>query len=117
FAGTQRFTLADEAGRPVFVSPTSIVSGTGGVAAVESRRSSAFGRVTDRVSDLRGDARQLTIYTIPNIPFRFGLVTVGYTWVDARTQARGFDQSAAMDPRAIEWAASPFAPRHNVVVQ
>jgi hypothetical protein len=117
FAGAPRFTLADEANRPVFVSATSIVSSTGSVSSVESRRASAFARVTDRVSDLRGDTRQITVYTIPSIPFRFGFYTVGYTYADARTQARGFDQTAATDPRAIEWAASPFTPRHTFILQ
>ncbi|HTE46454.1 MAG TPA: carboxypeptidase-like regulatory domain-containing protein [Gemmatimonadaceae bacterium] len=117
FGGTERFALADEGGRPVFVSPASIVSATGSVSAVESRRSALFGRVNDRVSDLRGDARQITAYVIPNIPFRFGLVTIGYTYADARVQARGFDQGAATDPRSVEWAASPFTPRHQIVLQ
>lgn len=117
FGGTQRFGLADEAGRPVFVAPGSIVASTGSASAVESRRSSAFGRVTDRVSDLRGDARQITVYTVPNIPFRFGFVTLGYTWADARVQGRGFDQGTSTDPRNIEWASSPFTPRHQFVLQ
>ena len=67
FAGAQRFTLPAEGDRPVFVSPTSIVPSTGSASAVESRASAAFGRVADRVSDLRGDARQITVYGIPNI--------------------------------------------------
>jgi hypothetical protein len=117
FAGAQRFTLANELNRPVFVSPGSIVASTGSVSAVESRRSAAFGRVTDRVSDLRGDTRQITVYAIPNIPFRFGIYTFGYTYADARTQARGFDQSTAADPRSIEWASAAFTPRHQVSVQ
>ncbi|HEY7396028.1 MAG TPA: carboxypeptidase-like regulatory domain-containing protein [Gemmatimonadaceae bacterium] len=117
FAGNPRFTLGAEGNRPVYVAPSSIVASTGSVTAVESRVSSEFGRVTDRVSDLRGDTRQLTVYTIPSIPFRFGIYTIGYTYADARIQARGFDQSTASDPRTIEWASSPFTPRHQFVVQ
>lgn len=117
FDGAQRFALRDEGGRPVFVSPTSIVSSTGAVSPVESRSSSKFGRVLDRVSNLRGDTRQITVYGIPNIPFRFGLVTIGYTYAQARAQQRGFDGSTSTDPRAVEWAAAAFTPRHQFVVQ
>ena len=117
FGGAQRFTLPAEGDRPVFVSPTSIVPSTGSASAVESRASAAFGRVADRVSDLRGDARQITVYGIPNIPFRFGVVTIGYTYTDARSQSRGFDGSDARDPRAIEWSSQAFTPRHQVFLQ
>jgi len=117
FAGAPKFTLASEGNRPVFVSATSIVPSTGTASAVESRRSAAFSRVTDRVSDLKADTRQVVAYVIPNIPFRWGLVTVSYTWSDARSQFRGFDQSTATDPRAIEWATVATQPRHQVIVQ
>jgi hypothetical protein len=117
FGGAQRFTLPAEGDRPFFVSPSSIVPSTGSASAVESRASPAFGRVADRVSDLRGDARQITVYGIPNIPFRAGIVTIGYTYTDARSQSRGFDGSDARDPRAIEWSSQAFFPRHQVVLQ
>jgi hypothetical protein len=117
FAGVPKFVLSNEGGRPVFVTPSSIVPSTGAVSAVESRRTTEFGRVSDRVSDLRGDARQITVYMIPNVPFRLGFITLGYTYLDARSQARGFDQSAALDPRAIEWAPVAFAPKHAFSVQ
>lgn len=117
FADTPKFTLANEGGRPVFVSPSSIVPSTGAASAVESRSDAAFGRVADRVSDLHGDARQVTVYLIPNLPFRFGFVTLGYTYLDARAQARGFDQSAALDPRGIESAPVAFSPRHQFSIQ
>jgi hypothetical protein len=117
FAGSQKFTLSNEGNRPVFVSVASIVPSTGSASAVESRKTAAFGRVSDRVSDLRGDTRQMTAYVIPNIPFRFGLVTLGYTYSDARSQARGFDQGTATDPRAIEWASVATQPRHQLIVQ
>ena len=117
FNGAQKFALADENNRPVYVSPSSIVTSTGSSSPVESRRLTTFGRVADRVSDLRGDARQITAYVVPNIPFRFGFFTLGYTWADTRSQARGFDQSTALDPRNVEWAANGFTPRHQFLVQ
>ena len=117
FNGAQKFALADEGNRPVYISPSSIVASTGSSSPIESRRVSTFGRVADRVSDLRGDARQLTAYVVPNIPFRFGFFTLGYTWADTRSEARGFDQSTALDPRNVEWAANGFTPRHQFIVQ
>jgi hypothetical protein len=117
FDGSQRFTLADEGNRPVFVSPSSIVGATGSVSPVESRRTTEFGRVSDRLSDLKGDSKQLTAYLVPNIPFRIAFVTLGYTYADARSQARGFDQSTATDPRLVEWAANGFTPKHQFIVQ
>jgi hypothetical protein len=117
FAGVPQFTLGAEGGRPVFVPASSIVPSTGSSSAVDARKSSSFGAVTDRVSDLRGDARQVTVYAIPNIPFQIGIVTLGYSYIDARVQARGFDQGTGTDPRLVEWAASSFTPRHNFTVQ
>jgi hypothetical protein len=118
FAGTPRFSLADEGGRPVFVPASSIVDGSGIAASVDSRRTPAFGRVADRVSDLRGDARQLSVYVMPGglVPFTYGVVSVAYTYVDAHAQFRGFDQSAGGDPRSIELSPASV-PRHSVVAQ
>jgi hypothetical protein len=117
FGATPSFALASEGNRPVYVSPSSIVAGTGSVSPVESRRTARFGRVANRLSDLRSDVRQITVYGIPNIPFQRGLVTLGYTYSDARTQTRGFDGSSAGDPRSIEWSAQSFTPRHQLVMQ
>jgi hypothetical protein len=117
FAGAPKFTLSDEANRPVYVSPSSIVSTTGVASAVESRRVGSFSRVSDRVSDLRGDTKQATAYIIPNLPFSAGFIALSYTYSDARTQARGFDLSTATDPRAVEWASVASQPRHQFVVQ
>lgn len=117
FAGVQRFALSGEDGRPVFVRASSIVPSTGVSSSVESRRSNEFGRVLDRVSNLRGDTRQITVYAIPNIPFRFGIFTLGYTYAQARSQQRGFDGSTSSDPRAVEWAPQAFTPRHQFVFQ
>ena len=54
FAGNTRFMLAAENNRPVFVTPAAIDTSTGAVSARESRKSSDYGRVTLRSSDLRG---------------------------------------------------------------
>jgi len=117
FAGTPQFELSNEGNRPVFVSPTSIVAGTGAVSPVEARVASQYGTVADRVSDLRGDTRQLQAYVIPNLPITGPAVILGYTYTDARSQARGFDYANGSDPRTIEWSRNPFMPRHQFMVQ
>ncbi|MGH7619775.1 MAG: carboxypeptidase regulatory-like domain-containing protein [Gemmatimonadaceae bacterium] len=117
FSGVPRFTLPGEGNRPVYAASASIVPSTGAVSPVDSRESADFGRVTDRVSDLRGDARQITVYAIPNMRLNWGVVILGYTYAATRVQARGFDQSAAGDPRAVDWAPSPFTPRHQLILQ
>ena len=68
FAGTPRFTLANEAARPVFVSASNIDPSSGAVSSVQSRTSAAAGRVSNQVSDLHGDAKQLIFYAIPPSP-------------------------------------------------
>ena len=113
FGGTPQFTMAGEGGRPVYVSPSSIDPSSGAISSVQSRVSPAFGRVVDQRSDLRSEARQLTVYAIPGLPFRFGLVTLGYTYADARAQSRGFDFSTAGDPRLVDWSPGLFTPRHT----
>ena len=120
FAGAQRFTLANDGNRPMFVSPASIDAGTGAVAASESRRSSRFGSVSSRVSDLRGYGGQLTVGVLPDIlkfRNRFGLFTsVDYTLQASKRQYRGFDGAGFGDPRTVEWAPSQNDARHILVV-
>ena len=117
FSGAPQFSLATEGARPVFVSPSSIAPATGAVSPIGSRRSPAFAQVREAVSDLRGDARQLTVYAIPNLPLRMGILTLGYTFIDARYQQRGFDGMTGADPGEIEWSRQPFVPRHQLVMQ
>ncbi|MGH7620512.1 MAG: hypothetical protein ACREPM_25125, partial [Gemmatimonadaceae bacterium] len=89
FAGTPKFALPLEANRPVFVSSSSIVPATGALSPVDARLSAAYGRVADRVSDLHGDARQIAVTALPNLPFAAGLWFFGYTYADTRAQLRG----------------------------
>jgi hypothetical protein len=108
FAGTPKFTLADEGNRPVFASTAAIDPLSGAVSPTESRRSSAFGRVGERVSNLRGYGEQLTLALTPD-PFKVRLpgqmyASVAYTIQSSRRQFRGFDGASFGDPRTVEWA-------------
>jgi hypothetical protein len=120
FAGTPTFSLPDEGNRPVFVSTASIDPASGAVSPTESRRSSQYGRVGMRVSDLRGYGEQLTFVLAPD-PFKVRLpgqlyVSAGYTIQSARRQFRGFDGASFGDPRATEWGPNPLDARHVVVL-
>jgi hypothetical protein len=120
FDGRQLLTLANDGDRPVFVSEASIDPATGTVSASESRRSSEFGRVAQRVSDLRGYGGQLTLGLSPDVfKFRnrhslFG--SLNYTLQSSRRQFRGFDGAAFGDPRQVEWAPSQSDARHVIVL-
>ncbi|MDB4888849.1 MAG: hypothetical protein JWL61_704 [Gemmatimonadetes bacterium] len=119
FAGGSRFTLASENNRPVFVTPASIDPASGGVSPTESRISSQFGRVTKRVSDLRGYGGQLTFGISPDI-LRFrarGMfnASLNYTIQETRREFRGFDGAGFGDPRQKEWAPGINDARHVVV--
>lgn len=120
FAGIRKLTLGEEDGRPVFVSTDAIDPASGAVSAAESRRSSAFGRVATRVSDLRGYGGQLTFGVSPDV-FRFRgwgamYASLNYTLQSTRRQFRGFDGAAFGDPRIVEWAPGMNDARHVVVL-
>lgn len=120
FSGAPRFTLSSEASRPVFVSTSAIDPASGSVSAAESRKSSLFGPVGTRVSDLRGYGGQLTFALSPDV-FKFRnnhslYGSVAYTLQWTRRQFRGFDGADFGDPRAKEWAPGNFDARHVVVI-
>jgi hypothetical protein len=120
FAGLPRFTLTDEAKRPVFVSPAAIDAASGSVSAAESRKSDQFGRVGTRVSDLRGYGGQLTVGLSPDVfkfRTRFALfASTAYTLQWTKRQYRGFDGASFGDPREREWAPGSNDARHIIVV-
>jgi hypothetical protein len=122
FSDVQKFSLAQEGGRPVYVSTAGIDAATGAVSATESRRSAAFGRVDVRGSELRGYGGQTTLTLAPD-PFRMRNVPLGlyaslsYTLQSSRRQYVGFDGLTAGDPTQREWAASINDARHIVSLQ
>jgi hypothetical protein len=120
FSGAPKLTLAAEGNRPVFVSSAGIDGNTGSVSATEARRSTQYGRVAERVSDLKGYGGQFTLALSPD-PFKFRTkysfsTSFGYTIQAMRRQYRGFDGAAFGDPRTIEWAPGPQDARHIFVV-
>ncbi len=119
FAGVPRFTISNEGDRPVFVPSSAIVPSTGAISVTSSRRSSAYGPVIDRMSDLRGWARQISLRVRPGtIGYAHGILLDGtYTFAQSRSQSRGFDGAAFGNPNEVNWARGDYTPTHEFIVQ
>jgi len=112
FNGVEQFVLPGEADRPVYVSPASIVPGTGSIGGMAGRVSPLFSHVTELRSDLTSQSRQFTLRLSPvgfNTHFSWN---VAYVLSSVREQTRGFT-SASGDPRDIEQSRSAFDSRHQ----
>ncbi|MGQ0765968.1 MAG: carboxypeptidase regulatory-like domain-containing protein [Gemmatimonadota bacterium] len=129
---TPAFTIAAEAGRPVFVPAATIVPATGASTLLASRQDPNYGQVLVTRSDLASDSRQMTV--------SFGGFTRrGISFNGSWTLATGRDQGAgggggfggrgggggggggsfgsattAGNPNIAEWATSGFQRRHTV---
>ena len=109
FNPTERFSLPDESGRPVFVQPTSIVPTTGAIASQDARVSSRYARVSEMVSDLRSESYQATLRISP---VRFSSSyswSVWYTHQQVREQFRGFNSTVG-NPLDVAWGKSQSTP-------
>src|SRR5256885_998196 len=120
---TPRFTLPDEAGRPVYVPVDSIVPTTGAVSYVGSRIHPEFGNVLLVGSDLQSDTKQL-ILTVTGVTRWGASFRLGYTLTRARDQSSysccsasaGFAApTTAADPNVREWGTSGLERRHAFV--
>jgi hypothetical protein len=109
-----RFTLAEEAGRPIFVEPASIVPATGANASTDARVTPKFSRVTEIRSDLQSRSRQLTLRLSP-ATFSSSLSwSLSYVYSNVREQFRGFNSTVG-NPLDREWGRSSFDSRHQIV--
>lgn len=117
FLGAERFRLASEGGRPVFVGSSEIDPRTGAALIGDSRLHTDFGRVVERGSELRSTSRQVTLTVVPDLNFSRYFLTASYTLGDVRSRSSGFDATTAADPRFIEHGPGDFDVRHQVLVQ
>jgi hypothetical protein len=109
FSPVQRFALTIEAGRPVYVQPTSIVPGTGAIASQDARVTPRYSRVTELRSDLRSESYQATLQVSPT-RFSTGFSwSTWYTYSQIREQFRGFSNTAG-NPLDVAWGRSPSSP-------
>jgi hypothetical protein len=113
FDQQQAFTLGSEGGRPVYAQTSGIVAATGAIAATEDRVSPLFTHVAELRSDLKSEAKQLTVSLSPtsfNSTFGWGL---SYVYSQTREQYNGFSSTAG-DPYELGWSRSSFDSRHQI---
>ena len=114
FNSTQRFGLADEAGRPVYVQPTSIVPATGAIASGDARVTPLFSHVSELRSGLQSESRQISLRFSPttfNATYSWSLA---YVYGNVRDEVYGFGNTAG-NPLGTSWGRSSFDSRHQFV--
>lgn len=114
FSPVQRFALASEGNRPIYVQPTSIDPRTGFIASRDARVSQLFNRVTESKSDLRSDSRQFRASISPltfNSAYSWSL---SYVYTNVKERVRGFGTNTTGNPFDVEWARSNFDSRHQI---
>jgi hypothetical protein len=109
---TPRFTLANEANRPVFVDPSAIVQASGSIAISASRVSRSFQHVSVQMSDLRVSSRQLTVNLKPVTANRRLKWDFTYTLLDSRETVNGFTSTTG-NPFETYWSPHTQAGRHT----
>ena len=115
FRPTTQFALSSEGGRPVFANVGAIVSTTGAIATADTRVSPAFQAVHLQRSDLREDARQISINLKPvtaNPRLKWDLT---YTLLDAREKFNGFSSTVG-NPFGEEWGRLTQPGRQSIDV-
>lgn len=116
FVNHEFFSLPLEAGRPVFVSPSSISSRSGSVATREARLSSDFSRVTERRSDLQSFSTQLTLSLSPVVVSPRGVKwSLSYARSTFSEFKRGLGGTTASDPLLRAWGPGKN-PEHQIGV-
>jgi len=116
FAPVERFALAAEGSRPVYVAAGSIVPATGALTNRDSRRDPRFGSVTALMTDLRSESRQITVYLFPQRGTylgRFTYMNLSYVNTRVRDQTRGFGGTTAGNPLDVVWGRSAQDVRHQ----
>ena len=113
FDPTLRFALADEDGRPVYVSPSSIDPPSGLIAPGAGRMSQQFNHVTEWRSDLTSVSAQFQLLIAPSAFSTKWNWYVSYIWRDFRAQTGGFT-STADNPLDRLWARGAGDWRHEI---
>jgi hypothetical protein len=117
FANSPYFRTSDE-GRPVFVSSSSVLAGSGVVATTDARLTPAFGHVFENVSRLRSTSRQATLTLAPDLDgLKRWFASFSYTLASTHALGSGFDGSTFESPVAREWTRGDFDVRHQFLLQ
>ena len=116
-----RFTLANEANRPVYADPAQISTAFGQVPLTASRRDIAFGQVNRVFSGLSNETKQVT-FNVSGTTTKQIALNLSYTLMFARDQGGagggfgggfGGGNVTAGDPNVYEWGTSSSDRRHN----
>lgn len=118
---TPKFTLANEAGRPVFVPPSAIIPATGATALQASRRSPAFGQVLAIGSGLTSRNAQVTTAlnaftargAIFNLSYTYARATDQSSWAFGPAQFGFSSPTTAGNPNLLQATTSDLERRHN----
>jgi arginine repressor len=113
FSPVAQFGLADEGGRPVFVQPGSIVPTSGAIASGDARVSPLFNRVSEEVSDLVSESRQLRLSFSPATFTQNFSWSLSYVYSNNRAQYRGFSSTVG-NPLDVDWGRSSSDSRHQI---
>ncbi|MEP6491181.1 MAG: TonB-dependent receptor [bacterium] len=113
FNPQQRFALAGEGNRPVYAQATSIVPTTGSIAAGEARVSNSFFHVSELRSDMKSEARQITVSLSPTSFSTSFSWSLSYVYANTREQYRGFTSTAG-NPLDVAWGRSGFDSHHQL---
>jgi hypothetical protein len=134
--GTPEFTLATEAGRPVFVPASTIVASTGATSVLGSRKNAEFAHVFEVDSRLQSRAQQLTasvggLLARPAMFFNLSYTLMHATDMSSFSGGNAFgggfgggggsalggfsSPTTAGDPTVREWSRSDFDRRHSIV--
>jgi hypothetical protein len=120
-----KFTLANEANRPVYAPANAIVPTTGAVSVFGSRLHPQFGVVSQIQSNLHSDTKQIT-FGLNGVTTKGILLNASYTLTSSFDQSQGFSQgtfqgfggtagSTAGNPNTSEWGRSDNARRHALL--
>lgn len=113
FLPTQRFTLASEGNRPVYVASSSIVPETGAIASGDARVSPQFSRVTLINSGLRSDSKQLVVRISPTTFNSNFTWSASYTRSWNRRLIQGFTSTVG-NPLDRQWGDNDLNAKHQV---
>jgi len=113
FSPVQRFAMASEGNRPVFVNSTSIDPATGTIASRDARLSPLYNRVTEMRSDLTSDSKQFQARITPVTFSTAWSWSLAYVYSNYREQYRGF-QSTVGNPFDVAWGRSSMDAHHQI---
>jgi hypothetical protein len=113
FNPTERFALASEGNRPVYVNPTSIDPTTGAIAPGDGRVSPLFNRVTQLRTDLASKTKQFQVQLSPTAFSSKWSWTLAYTYQEYDAQARGFSSTVG-NPFDVQWARGSGDWHHQI---